>query len=81
LSKTDPCTLATKYAERMAKADTVESLKYIGLEIKNSLSSIDGWKDWLTDIYLSNLVRINTPDVPIEGALNKQGLEALKKSK
>ena len=76
---TDPCRLATKYADRLSKCKTVEELKHIGAEIKADLKNLVGWEQWLRDCYISCETTLTAPANIPEECLNKLGIAALEK--
>ena len=78
---TDPCRLATSYADRLSKCKTVEELKHVGLDIKTDLKNLAGYEDWLRDWYRSCEISITAPELIPEECLNKEGLKALKEGK
>jgi hypothetical protein len=75
----DPCKVASLYAERMMSARNLTELALISKEVKANLVSLVGWEDWLRDCWRSARDTILTPDIPFEDTLNAVGRAALRK--
>ena len=77
----DACTLASKYADELMKAKTIEELGAVSSRIRASLHELVGFEGWLRDIWTSCHWALTTPEIPIEDMLNKEGLKALREGR
>jgi len=77
MPKDDPCSIATRFAEKLSKCGTIVELERIGAEIKASLKEVEGWEDWLRSWYASRFITLSEPKLVPEECLNAEGIKAL----
>ena len=61
----DACTVATTYAIRISKSDTLEDLRAVWMEINTNIKTVKGWYEWLTDLKDSKKWCLEHEDDPL----------------
>jgi hypothetical protein len=72
----EPCKLATQYAVKIQATKSLCDLENVGKLIKSDVKNLEGYVEWLRDIYTSHKdYYINAKEFDPNNLLNKEGLK------